>query len=84
MFEKNITWDEMIGRFTDTYVVWEDREMMKQFYDRAYIARKLEEGSEEINLECRILMNGNSAGYGNVIIPGLCRGYAPLCVGFCK
>lgn len=27
MFEKNITWDEMIGRFTDTYVVWEDREM---------------------------------------------------------
>ncbi len=68
LFGKNITWDEMIGRFTDTYVVWEDREMMKQFYDRAYIARKLEEGSEEINLECRILMNGNMRWIRNVII----------------
>lgn len=34
----------------------------------AYIARKLEEGSEEINLECRILMNGNMRWIRNVII----------------
>ena len=68
LFEESSTWDEMIGRFTDSYVLKEDQKMMKHFYDRSYIARKLEEGRGEINLECRILLNGDVRWVRNVII----------------
>ena len=68
LFEESSTWDEMIGCFTDTYVIKEDQKMMKHFYDRSYIARKLEEGRGEINLECRILLNGDVRWVRNVII----------------
>ena len=73
LFEESSTWDEMIGRFIDIYVVREDREKMRHFYDRGYIAGNLEEGRGEINEECRIQVNGDVRWVRNVIIRDTAR-----------
>lgn len=68
LFEGSSTWDEMTGRFVDAYVVHEDREKMRHFYDRAYVAGSLAEGRGEINQECRIVVKGELRWVRNVII----------------
>ena len=57
-FEQSHTWDELIRFFVDNYVVEEDKKSVTDFYNRAYITKKLKGLETELCQECRIVLNG--------------------------
>ena len=61
-FEQSHTWDELIRFFVDNYVVEEDKKSVTDFYNRAYITKKLKGLETELCQECRIVLNGRNDG----------------------
>lgn len=70
IFEKSSTWDELIRDFIDNYVCEEYKKEVKQFYDRDYVLKKLNEINGELSLECCIILKGEKRWVRNVILPG--------------
>lgn len=70
IFEKSNTWDQLIDNFVKTYVCEEDKEAVRKFYDRSKIAKKIEQTSSELSLECKIVLNGDIFWMRNVVMRG--------------
>ncbi len=70
VFEKSTTWDALIGAYIDHYVCEEDKKKVRQFYNRDYIAKRLQEIDGELNLECCMILNGEKRWVQNVILRG--------------
>lgn len=70
IFEKSNTWDELIAEFVDNYVCEENRQEVRQFYKRNHIIKRLTEIDGELNLECRIILDGEIRWVRNVILRG--------------
>ena len=69
-FEQSHTWDELIRFFVDNYVVEEDKKSVTDFYNRAYITKKLKGLETELCQECRIVLNGEERWVSNVVMRG--------------
>ena len=69
-FEQSHTWDELIRFFVDNYVVEEDKKPVTDFYNRAYITKKLKGLETELCQECRIVLNGEERWVSNVVMRG--------------
>lgn len=68
IFGQNATWDGLIASFIDTYVCEEYKLSVKQFYNREYIPKALNETGGEISLECCISIKGKYRWVRNVIM----------------
>ena len=69
-FEQNHTWDGLVRFFVDNYVVEEDKKSVTDFYNRAYITKKLKGLETELCQECRIVLNGEERWVSNVVMRG--------------
>ena len=69
-FEQSETWDELVRFFVDNYVVEQDKKAVTEFYNRAYIAKKLKGLESELCQECRIVLNGEERWVRNVVMRG--------------
>lgn len=69
-FEQNHTWDGLVRFFVDNYVVEEDKKSVTDFYNRAYITRKLKGLETELCQECRIVLDGEERWVSNVVMRG--------------
>ena len=69
-FEQSETWDELVRFFVDNYVVEQDKKAVIEFYNRAYIAKKLKGLESELCQECRIVLNGEERWVRNVVMRG--------------
>lgn len=67
-FEKEHTWDELIQYYLKYFVCVEDKKAISMLYDRDYILQRFSEGSNEISLECKIMINGEIHWVRNVIL----------------
>lgn len=69
-FESSETWDELVSFFVKNYVIEQDREAVRDFYDRTEIAAKLKGLETELSQECRIILDGEERWVRNVIMRG--------------
>ena len=69
-FEQNHTWDGLVRFFVDNYVVEEDKKSVTDFYNRAYITKKLKGLETELCQECRIVLDGEERWVSNVVMRG--------------
>lgn len=69
-FEQNHTWDGLVRFFVDNYVVEEDKQSVTDFYNRAYITKKLKGLETELCQECRIVLDGEERWVSNVVMRG--------------
>lgn len=70
VFERSGTWGELVHHLVNRYVVEGDRQAVTDFYDRAYMAKKLKGLKTELSLECRIILDGEVRWIRNVIMRG--------------
>lgn len=70
IFKTSKTWDELINNLIDNYVVKEDAETLKLFYNRDYILKKMNQHVDEISQEVRMKLNGEIRNVRNVIMRG--------------
>ena len=67
-FEQGHTWDELIQYYLKYFVCVEDKETVSKLYDREYILKRFSEGSNELSLECKVMINGEIRWVRNVIL----------------
>ena len=70
IFEKSDTWDELIQAFVTHYVCEEDKEIVKEFYNRPKMAEKIYRHDGELSLECQVRMDGEIRWMRNVVMCG--------------
>lgn len=67
-FEEEHTWDELIQYYLKYYVCVEDQKAVELLYNRDYILKRFSEGSNEISLECKVMIRGEIHWVRNVIL----------------
>ena len=83
-YENSLTWDDFVQAYLENYVYSEDRNAVRLLCNRAYLAEKLEEGRQEISMECRIRKDGAERWVRNMVMPGGEEETSRYCIVFIR